>query len=95
MTTTTRFEFRLAVDTKQRIIDAAKVLGMDASDFVRNTMEERADAVLTSHDMRTVVPAAYFDDLLAALDAPMEPNPAMGRALRRARQDVKADHLRG
>jgi uncharacterized protein (DUF1778 family) len=91
----TRFEFRVASDSKQRIIDAARLLGLDASDFIRETMEERAEAVLAEHETRTVVPAAYFEDLLAALDAPAEPNAALTRALSRARQNVEADHLHG
>lgn len=43
------------------------------------------EPVPTNH---TVVPAAYFDDLLAALDKPAEVNDALLLSLRRARQNA-------
>ena len=88
-----RFEFRVRAETKQRISRAAAVLGVDTSDFVRDTVEERAEEVLADYDKRTVVPASFFDDLLVALDQPARPNDALRRALQGARETIKADHL--
>ncbi len=42
---------------------------------------------MTEHE--TVVPAAFFDELLASLDAPYVPNEPMIRAARRARALVR------
>jgi uncharacterized protein (DUF1778 family) len=84
-----RFEFRLSADAKRNIAAAATALGMDASDFAREVLTERADEVLAERELKTVVPASYFDDLLAALDAPAQPNEAMRRALDRARQIIE------
>jgi uncharacterized protein (DUF1778 family) len=90
---TARFEFRLDPEGKQAISDAAAALGMDTSDFAREVLLNRADEVLAEHARHTVVPVAYFASLLAALDEPAAPNPAMQRALARAREVIDSDHL--
>jgi uncharacterized protein (DUF1778 family) len=90
---TARFEFRVDPAGKQAIADAASVLGMDASDFARDVLLDRAEEVLADRAHKTVVPASYFEDLLAALDGPTQPNEAMRKAIARARNIVKADHL--
>ncbi|MEX2289078.1 MAG: DUF1778 domain-containing protein [Mycobacteriales bacterium] len=59
------------------------------SDFVRSAVEERAEQVLRDHDVQTAVPADFFDDLLAALDAPAEANAALTRAAQRAQRVVR------
>lgn len=73
------------------IAAAAALLGMDASDFAREVLTERAEEVLAEHEDKTVVPASYFEDLVAALDAPAEANPALRKAQELARQVVKTD----
>ena len=90
---TARFEFRVNPEGKQAITDAAAALGMDASDFARDVLLDRAEEILAARLHKTVVPAGYFDDLLAALDQTAEPNAAMQKALDTARNVVKADHL--
>ncbi len=80
-----RFEFRLRPDAKSRIERAAALVHESASDFARTAVEQRADQVLREHDLITPVPAAFFDELLAALDAPAAPNPALRSAANRAR----------
>lgn len=90
---TERFEFRVPAEQKQAIAAAAALVGMDASDFAREVLAERAEEVLAEHEVKTVVPASYFAELVAALDEPAQPNAALRKALDRARREVDADHL--
>jgi uncharacterized protein (DUF1778 family) len=84
-----RFEFRLRPDAKSRIERAAALVHETASDFARTAVEERADQVLREHDLVTVVPAEFFDELLAALDEPGAANPALRAAAKRSRSVAK------
>lgn len=86
---TTRFEFRVQAESKQRIEHAANLVHESTSDFVRAAAERRADEVLREHDAVTVVPADYFDQLLRALDEPPRAHPALARAGAKARQSVR------
>jgi uncharacterized protein (DUF1778 family) len=81
-----RLEFRVRPDSKSRIEQAAALLGEPVSEFARSAAEVKADRVLAEHAATTTVPAAFFDELLAALDAPPVPNPALAAAGRRARR---------
>ena len=92
-TASERFELRIPAESKQMISAAARVLGVDASRFARDTLVERAQEVLASRETTTLVPASYFDDLLAALDADVEPTEALTRSLARARTHIESDHL--
>ena len=85
MAATARLELRVRPDTKSRLERAAAVAQVPVSDFVRSAAEDRAEQVLAEHDTQTLVPAQFYDELLAALDAPAQPNPALSRAARRAR----------
>ena len=85
----TRFEFRVRPESKQRIEHAANLVHESTSDFVRAAAERRADEVLRKHDAVTVVPADYFDQLLAALDEPPRANPALARAAAKGRRSVQ------
>lgn len=78
-----RFEFRIQPESKQRIEHAANLVHESTSDFVRAAAEQRADEVLLEHDVVTVVPAGFFDDLIAALDEEPQPSPALSRAAQR------------
>ena len=80
MATATRLNFRVKADTEQRLRAAAAACGQSLTDFVITTAEERADEVLTTH---TLLPADYFDRLLAVLDEPAEPDEALRKAARR------------
>lgn len=85
----TRFEFRVRPETKQQIEHAAGLVHESASDFVRAAAERRAEEVLRDHDVVTVVPADFFDRLIAALDEPAQANDALKRARARARGAVQ------
>lgn len=85
MAATARLEVRVRPDSKARLERAAALVQVPVSDFVRSAAEERAERVLAEHETRTVVPAEFYDELLAALEAPARPNPALSRAARRAR----------
>ena len=76
---TSRLELRLPDETKTRLATAAAAVDKTVSEFVREAAELRADAVF-DRDERTVVPPDFFDDLLTALDGPVEPDEPLRRA---------------
>jgi uncharacterized protein (DUF1778 family) len=78
-----RFEFRLRPEAKNRIEQAAELVHESTSDFARTAAEERANHVLQEHLAATVVPTAFFEELLQALDEPARPNAALKNAARR------------
>lgn len=88
MAATARLEVRVDPASKARLERAAELANVPMSDFVRTAAEERADQVLRDHETQTTVPAAFFDELLEALDSPVRPNDALARAAKRARHDV-------
>jgi len=55
------------------------------SAFIVSAAVERADAVMAEQSA-TVVPSAYFDELLAALDEAPEASPRLAAAAERARR---------
>jgi uncharacterized protein (DUF1778 family) len=85
MPATARLEVRVRPESKARLARAAALVHVPVSDFVRTAAEDRADQVLLEYETQTTVPAAFFDDLLTALDAPAHPNAALTRAAQRAR----------
>lgn len=89
MAATARLEIRVDPLSKARIERAAQLGGQHVSDFARAVLESKAEEVLALHEAVTGVPPQFFDDLLAALDAPDEPNPALRRAAARA-HDIAA-----
>lgn len=60
------------------------MLHVPVSDFVRSAVEERAEQIMAEHETYTPVPATFYDDLIAALETPVEPSSALARAARRA-----------
>jgi uncharacterized protein (DUF1778 family) len=80
-----RLEFRIRPDVKRKIEHAAGLVNETASDFARSAAETRADEVLRHYDVTTVVPAGFFDALLAELDRPPVVNEPLARASRRLR----------
>lgn len=88
MAASARLEFRLPDESKARMERAAEIARVPLSDFVRTAAEERTEAILREHDAAVTVPAAYFDDLLAALDAPAKVNKNLANAFRRSRELV-------
>lgn len=83
-----RLEFRLRQESRERIEHAAKLVDESASDFVRTAAERRAEQVLLERDAVTPVPAAFFDQLISALDEEPRPSPALASAGDRARRVV-------
>jgi uncharacterized protein (DUF1778 family) len=81
---TDRLEARLSPDERARIEAAASAAGLSVSAFMVGAAVERADEIIAA-TTTTVVPADYFDELLAALDA-TESAPRLAKATRRAQR---------
>lgn len=79
-----RLEARLTSTQRRQIERAAVLAGESISSFVVLAALDRADSVI-SDSSSTVVPGAYFDRLLAALDRPDEA-PRLERAARDAQR---------
>jgi uncharacterized protein (DUF1778 family) len=80
-------EFRLEPERAERIRYAASLERCSVSSFVVDAADERARRIIRDQQM-TVVPSEYFDRLLAALDAPSEPNWVLANAAKRLRDEV-------
>jgi uncharacterized protein (DUF1778 family) len=85
MVATARLEVRVRPADKARLERAAALEQVPVSEFVRSAVEDRTERVLMEHESRTVVPAEFFDDLLAALDSAPTVNEALAAATQRAR----------
>lgn len=81
---TDRLEARLSPDERERIEQAASTTGLSVSAFVVEVAVERADEIIAAATT-TVVPADYFDDLLAALDEADEA-PRLAEAAKQSRR---------
>jgi len=81
---TARLEVWMRPDSKARLERAADLVRVPVSDVVRSAAEDRAEQVRREHQTQTTVPAEFFDDLLAPLDATTQPNHALARAATRA-----------
>ena len=84
---TNRLETRLSPHERERIEQAASTAGLSVSAFMVGAAVERADEIIASATT-TVVPADYFDGLLAALDEP-EPAPRLAKAAKSARRSAR------
>ncbi len=84
-TVSARLEFRVRPDRKLLIERAAELMHEPVSEFARGAAEEKAVRIIREHEATTTVPAEFFDEVLAALDAPATPNAALTRAAKRAR----------
>lgn len=87
MATAARLNFRVRPETEHRLRAAAAATDQSLTDFVISAAVARAEEVLASH---TRVPADYFDQLIAALDAPATPNEALRTLARRPRRVEQA-----
>jgi uncharacterized protein (DUF1778 family) len=85
-----RLEARLTSAQRLEIERAATLASESVSSFVVTAAVQRAEALVSEHSS-TVVPAAYFDRLLASLDEPDEA-PRLARAVSgaRRRSQIKA-----
>lgn len=86
---TGRLEFRVSPEDRSRIERAAALAGEPVTAFARAAAAERADRILREYEATTVVPAEFFDDVLASLDAPPRPAaPALAAAAARLEQII-------
>lgn len=83
---TDRMEARVSPEERERIERAASASGLSVSAFMVSAAVDRAEEVIAA-TTTTTVPADYFDDLLAALDAaeraPRLAEPSKGARRRR------------
>jgi len=84
MPKTARIELRTEPEQEERIRTAARLVNQSITSFMITAAIERADEVIANWST-TTVSAEFFDDLLAALDAPAERNEALSKAVRRHR----------
>ena len=84
-TRTQRIEARLAPRDRARIDKAASLEGQSVSAFMVSAAAEKAAQVIASRTT-TVVPAEYFDRLVAAIDR-ADRSPRLARVAKRARED--------
>jgi uncharacterized protein (DUF1778 family) len=84
-TRTQRVEARVAPPERARIDKAAALEGQSVSAFMVMAATERADQVIAARTT-TVVPADYFDRLVAAIDR-TDRAPRLARAAKLARKD--------
>ncbi len=82
-----RLEARLTPTQRKQIEQAAALAGESVSSFVVLAALDRADVLVTER-ASTVVPAAYFDQLVASLDEP-EDAPRLAHAAREARRRMR------
>jgi uncharacterized protein (DUF1778 family) len=75
-----RLEARLTPTQRKQIEQAAALAGESISSFVVLAALDRAD-ILVRDQASTIIPAAYFDQLVASLDEPEEA-PRLARASR-------------
>jgi uncharacterized protein (DUF1778 family) len=79
-----RLEARLTPTQRRQIEQAAVLAGESVSSFVVLAALDRADILVTER-ASTIVPAAYFDQLVASLDEP-EDAPQLTHAAREAKR---------
>lgn len=79
-TRTDRVEARVEPERAERIRFASTLLHQSMSSFMVDAAADRAEQVIADHAY-TAVPSDYFDKLLAALDEPAQPIPALARAV--------------
>jgi uncharacterized protein (DUF1778 family) len=79
-----RLEARLTSTERKQIEQAAALAGESVSSFVVLAALDRAD-ILVREQTSTVVPAVYFDQLVASLDEPAEA-PGLARAAEEAKR---------
>jgi len=85
-----RIEARLTGVERRQIEQAAALTGESVSAFIVLAALERAEGVVVEQ-ATTVVPASYFDGLLASLDEPDEAQRLAGAAsAARRRRQIKA-----
>lgn len=84
MSKTERIDVRMTADDKATIGAAAELEHVRTADFVRDAAMDRAQ-IVRARTERTLMPAAQFDELIAALDAP-DKAPVLARMLAHKRR---------
>lgn len=87
MSKSERIELRVSPADKEAIAAAAAMEHATTTDFVRRAVLDRAQYVRARAD-HTLMPAAQFDGLVAALDTP-DDTPALAREVARRRRFVQ------
>lgn len=80
---TDRIEARVEPERAQRIRVASAMVDESVSSFVMRAATEGAERVIAQHSV-TLVDDDYFERLVAALDGPGRPVPALARAVENA-----------
>lgn len=88
MPKTARIEVRTDPEREALLKHAARLTNQTLTRFILDAAERRAEEVI-AETSTTVVPAAFFDDLLDALDRPPATNAALRKAARRLDQLVE------
>lgn len=81
----TRIELRAAPASERRLRYAASLTRQSLSAFMLDAAMDRAERVI-AEARETTVPAAFFDALWKALEAPPRPNRALARLAARPRR---------
>lgn len=88
---TARLEFRATPEDKALIEEAARLEGEPVTAFARTAARSRAESVVRRHRATTVVPEAFFDELMAALDDEPRSNAVVVDAMQQLPLNVERD----
>jgi len=83
-----RLNIRCDSRTRQLLDKAASYAHVSISEFVLSHALASAERIVQEHESITLKPKD-FEAFLAALDAPLKPNAAMGRAFKRHTDKVR------
>jgi uncharacterized protein (DUF1778 family) len=86
MAATARIELRVEPEFKESIEYAAKLTKQSSSDFIRKAVEDGIWQALEDNERVTRVSPTEFEELLAWLDEPAQPNEALAETLRSHRE---------
>lgn len=88
MTNPARFDLKLDKREKDLFARAAELMGTTMAGFVRAAAKEKASALI-ERETRVTLTDKEARQLLAALDAPFQPNAALKKALDAAERTIK------
>ncbi|MEO7718588.1 MAG: DUF1778 domain-containing protein [Capsulimonas sp.] len=83
--------FRTTPEIKQRIADAAALLGQSVTDFIEAAATERAQQILSQQTL--VLTDSERDRFIKAIDTPFEPTPALLKGAERVMRAVREGAL--
>lgn len=82
---------RMDTVTLQLLERAQQYVGLDKSKFIRQSIREKADAVIAQHEQTTRFSADDWQRFFALLDNPPEPTERMKKAAA-LYQDIVSEH---